>query len=55
MDRLVHAKDLTKSGGAIMVLFAAAYPDGLTLGEMLNSGEGWLVRAAKLLMEDEGC
>lgn len=53
MDRVIYAEDLTASGEIIMLLFSLKYPQGLTLGEMLESEEGWVQRAARRLMEVE--
>lgn len=53
-DTVVYSKDLKRSGTLVKALFAANYPNGLTLQNMLDSGIGWLVEAAKLLLTENG-
>lgn len=43
--RKITWEDLTESGPVIQMLFAGAYPDGLTEEEMAASDRGWVRRA----------
>ncbi len=52
MERIYYARDLAESGSIEMLLFSLAYPNGLTLRQMEESGEGWLIRAAERIREE---
>lgn len=52
-DTLITSDDLIHSGTLVKALFATNYPEGLTLQQMLDSGIGWIIEAAKLIIGGE--
>lgn len=52
-DTLIMSEDLIYSGTLVKALFATNYPEGLTIQQMLDSGVGWIMEAAKLILRGQ--
>lgn len=52
LDCIVYADDLESSGVVIQALFEFKYPSGARLGDMIESPEGWIRRAAARYIEE---